>query len=118
MLFFLPVQAHKLADGWSFVPRDPAVEPDIDVNTYTFEKKGNLKKEFQNMSAANNCTLSGKISAEKNMYRTECSNPDREAKYTLYIRESHGQLLLIGAYNVEFVEIDEFIKGLEVEDQK
>jgi hypothetical protein len=52
------------------------------------------------------------------MYRTECSNPDREAKYTLYIRESHGQLLLIGAYNVEFVEIDEFIKGLEVEDQK
>ena len=40
MLFLMPVQAHKLADGWSFVPRDPAVEPDIDVNTYTFEKKG------------------------------------------------------------------------------
>ena len=40
LLFFLPVQAHKLADGWSFVPRDPAVEPDSDVHIYALENQG------------------------------------------------------------------------------
>lgn len=134
-LLLAPMLAHALASGWSFVPRDPAVDPEIDVNTYTFSKdldsdhpkyltlkivngeyaEKNVKKEFQHLAEANHCTLKDELSFKKEIAKAKCNNKERDAEYTFYIKGNHDQLLLVGTYNVSYQEVDEFIQGLQNE---
>lgn len=129
----LPASVHALADGWTMVPREPALDLDIDVNTYTFKMntetpkyltlkiaegrydERTVQREFEKMAKANNCSLKGSPEFKPETAKAECGNEERAADYTFYIRGNHGQLLLIGSFNVTYDEIEKFMQGLENE---